>query len=132
MPIGNGIVQSLIRNDPAHLAAPGPDFELMVCEAAWAVSHFFPIWDVTTTFEQRAARGPSSSKAEAMAATFITDVPVLVGAWRRRHDPSWAQPGAEAADDLIIFEGNHRMLAIALRASWNFPLPPCIGVFVRV
>ena len=130
MAIGNGVVQSLIRNDLQHLAAPGPDFELVVFEGADAIARLFTIWDISATFRQQAQAHPSP-KAEAMAATFITDVPVLIGAWRRRHQAEWDLPGT-ASDDLIVVEGNNRMLAIALRASWNLRLPSCVGVFVRV
>lgn len=66
-----------------------------------------------------------------MASTFILDVPVLVSAVRRAHaDPAWATPSNATPDDLIVLEGNHRLLAIAIRAGWGMRLPSCVGVFV--
>jgi hypothetical protein len=129
MPIPNGIVQSLIRNDTQYASAPGPNYALILFDGLRAVQALFTVWDPAATFEQRAATHPLP-KAEALAATFILDVPVLVSAWPRKLvDPGWAAPVNASPDDLVIVEGNHRLLAVALRASWGMPLPRCIGVF---
>jgi hypothetical protein len=83
------------------------------------------------TVAQRAL-ADQSAKAAALAATFVLEVPVLISACPRcLGEAAWTQPGT-SPDDLIIVEGNHRMLAVALRAMWSMPLPTCIGIFVPV
>lgn len=130
MQIPNGLVQSLIRNDVQHAGVPGGSYQLIVLDGLAAVTSLYTVWAPDTTFAQRAATHPLP-KAQAIAATFILDTPVLVSAVPRAlADPSWVAPPVASPADLIVLEGNHRMLAVALRASWGMRLPTCIGVFV--
>ena len=82
------------------------------------------------TFRARAMRQAQAQafnqRALAIAAGPIPSAPILVSAHTRA-----TFGGTGSPDDLIVMEGNHRMLAIAIRASWGWPLPRCIGVFVR-
>jgi hypothetical protein len=45
MPISNGVVQSLIRNDTRHGSAVGGNYTLMAIGAQQAITTLFTIWD---------------------------------------------------------------------------------------
>ena len=130
MPIANGVVQSLTRNDAAHLPAPGGDYKLVALDGLQAIRTLHPIWDdALETFEAR-ARGAPNGKAQALAAVLILDTPLLVSAAPRRL--ALPDSAIQSPEDLVVLEGNHRVLAIAVRAAWNMPLPRCVGVFVHL
>lgn len=86
------------------------------------------VWDQVSSFAESVDTfGKQMPKAQAMAENFIVDVPVLVLAMPR--DP--ARHGMREPNALMVLEGNNRILAIAIRASRNLPLPPVVAVFVR-
>lgn len=131
MSIKEGVVQSLIRSDPQHRGLVGRNYTLIVLTAHEAITSLFTIWDPLATVQQRAATHPLP-KAAAMASAFICDVPVLISACPRSLGQANWTTTATSPGDLVILEGNHRMQAVALRASWTMPLPSCIGVFVQL
>lgn len=131
MPIPNGLVQALVRNDTAHLPVPGRNYHLIAFDARQAIKQLSPVWDnAVAPFEVRARDFPNNPKAQALAASLILDVPLLVSAAPRRI--VLPNSGIPSPEDLVVVEGNHRMLAVAFRALWRMPLPKCIGVFVAL
>ncbi len=129
MSIPNGLVQALVRNDIAQLSVPGRQYRLMALDARQAIKQLHPVWDnAVAPFEVRARDFPNNPKAQAFAAGLVLDVPLLVSAAPRRI--VLPNSGIQSPEDLIVVEGNHRMLAVAFRAIWRMPLPRCIGVFV--
>jgi hypothetical protein len=99
MPIPEGVIQSLIRNDARYVASGNRHFELLAMSGDHAFRTLYPIWDdAAETFEKRLASKGGDAKAQALAATLVLDVPLLVGAYRRAH---LGYPGAP--DDLVVF-----------------------------
>lgn len=129
MNIPNGIVQALIRNNPAHVAAVGSAYELRVMDGATAATTLLGIWQLPgqplKTFAQHLADGFPMTRALLFASSFEMNAPVMISANRRGG-------GGPDANDLIVIEGNHRCLAMAIRKSWGMPLPACVGVFVML
>jgi hypothetical protein len=131
MSISNGVVQALVRNDSSHLPVPGRDYRLTVFDGRQAIKQLYLLWDdASGTFEARARELATNPKAQVFAATLVLDVPLLVQAAPRRIVLPNTKP--QSPEDLVVIEGNHRMLAVALRALWRMPLPRCVGVFVAV
>jgi hypothetical protein len=132
MSISNGVVQALVRNDSSQLTVPGRDYRLIALDGRQAIKQLYPLWDdASGTFEARARDlAGSNPKAQVFAATLVLDVPLLVQAAPRRIVLPNTKP--QSPEDLVVVEGNHRMLAVALRALWRMPLPRCVGVFVAI
>jgi hypothetical protein len=128
MPIAEGVVQSLIRNDARYAGLAGRNWELCILTGDRAFRTIYPIWDnAAETFEQRLATHGADEKALALAGNLGLHTPLMVGAYRRLHT---GYPGAP--DDLVVFDGCHRIMAVAIRAHAGQPLPACVGVFVEV
>jgi hypothetical protein len=131
MSISNGVVQALVRNDSSQLTVPGRDYRLTALDGRQAIKQLYPVWDdASGTFEARARELANNPKAQVFAATLVLDVPLLVQAAPRRIVLPHTKP--ESPEDLVVVEGNHRMLAVALRALWRMSLPRCVGVFVAI
>jgi hypothetical protein len=125
------MVQALVRNDISQLTVPGRDYRLTALDGRQAIKQLYPIWDdASGTFEARARDLANNAKAQVFAATLVLDVPLLVQAAPRRIVLPDTKP--TSPEDLVVIEGNHRMLAVALRALWRMPLPRCVGVFVAI
>ncbi len=123
--IAENIMWSCVRNDSVHMQGKGPlKYELLVMSGKQAIETLFPVWDTAMeTFEQRLLRLPAGSpKAQALATSYCLYAPTMVCARRRIGKPQ----------DVIIFDGCNRLLAVALRASWGWPLPACVAAFVEI
>lgn len=104
-----------------------PSFDLVAMSGEQAFRSLYPIWDdAAETFEQRLKSKGADPKAQALASSLVMDVPLLVGAYRRAHCGY-----SGSLEDLVVFEGCHRVLAIAVRADLGWRLPSCVGVFVH-
>ncbi len=117
---------SLVLNDAVHMNNRNPGrYELLAMTGRQAIDTLFPVWDdATDTFVQRLQKIPALPKSEALAASLNLEAPMIVCARRRIGKP----------EDVIVFDGCSRIMAIAIRASWGFGwrLPPCVGVFVEI
>jgi hypothetical protein len=126
MPILYADVVALLRPDPAWPQFGNDVFDLEVRDPATAVDAF-TVWDRgATTFRQRLPETiEGHAKANALAGVLCVHAPLLVFAARRRRIVG-PQAGAT---EVVVLDGNNRMLALAIRLSRGDECPPCVGFF---